>query len=440
MESKDKPTASPTSWQQIIPNVLTIVRIVLVPVFIVLMILYHLHASTGLLAFSLLVFMVAAYTDHLDGKLARRWQVVSNFGKLLDPIADKALMISAFVLLSLFQNLWWWFTAVVILRELAVTGLRMYLLRSGEVLPASKGGKIKTSLQILMVFLWMLAGICYPLHAQLGIFIMYLAIAALIAAFVATVLSGMVYFLDAHDNQKKQAEHPETESNPEDKPAHSSDKQPGDKNKESLKPQEKVTDSTSRDCNSSKDLPTKGDKPLSDSSPGLVKNSVSKGEGEAKLDTKEKEEEKEKDSSPSSELDSAENTPHKAAFPSRRQRRAKQKAPGADQTDLERGDSEQVTGLDSPKVEATSIPHSRFDVPDLSQNSAPAAKDKDGSIEIEESSSETEKLADKPGKTGSDESETKNRSTETDREETAKEAKSRFALSRSQMRRSHKKK
>ena len=308
MESKDKPTASPTSWQQIIPNVLTIVRIVLVPVFIVLMILYHLHASTVLLAFSLLVFMVAAYTDHLDGKLARRWQVVSNFGKLLDPIADKALMISAFVLLSLFQNLWWWFTAVVILRELAVTGLRMYLLRSGEVLPASKGGKIKTSLQILMVFLWMLAGICYPLHAQLGIFIMYLAIAALIAAFVATVLSGMVYFLDAHDNQKKQAEHPETESNPEDKPAHSSDKQPGDKNKESLKPQEKVTDSTSRDCNSSKDLPTKGDKPLSDSSPGLVKNSVSKGEGEAKLDTKEKGEEKEKDSSPSSELDSAENT------------------------------------------------------------------------------------------------------------------------------------
>lgn len=440
MESKDKPTASPTSWQQIIPNVLTIVRIVLVPVFIVLMILYHLHASTVLLAFSLLVFMVAAYTDHLDGKLARRWQVVSNFGKLLDPIADKALMISAFVLLSLFQNLWWWFTAVVILRELAVTGLRMYLLRSGEVLPASKGGKIKTSLQILMVFLWMLAGICYPLHAQLGIFIMYLAIAALIAAFVATVLSGMVYFLDAHDNQKKQAEHPESDSKSEDKPARSSDKQLGGKNKESLKPQEKVTDSTSRDCNSSKDLPTKGDKPLSDSSPGLVKNSVSKGEGEAKLDTKEKGEEKEKDSSPSSELDSSENTPHKAAFPSRRQRRAKQKAPGADQTDLERGDSEQVTGLDSPKVEATSIPHSRFDVPDLSQNSAPAAKDKDGSIEIEESSSETEKLADKPGKTGSDESETKNRSTETDREETAKEAKSRFALSRSQMRRSHKKK
>lgn len=437
MESKDKPTASPTSWQQIIPNVLTIVRIVLVPVFIVLMILYHLHASTVLLAFSLLVFMVAAYTDHLDGKLARRWQVVSNFGKLLDPIADKALMISAFVLLSLFQNLWWWFTAVVILRELAVTGLRMYLLRSGEVLPASKGGKIKTSLQILMVFLWMLAGICYPLHAQLGIFIMYLAIAALIAAFVATVLSGMVYFLDAHDNQKKQAEHPETESKSEDKPAHSSDKQPGDKNKESLKSQEKATDSTAGDCNSSKDLPTKGDKPLSDSSRDLVKNSVSKGEDEAKLDTKEKGEEK--DSSPSSELESAENTSHKAAFPSRRQRRAKQKASGTDQAGLERGDSEQVTGIDSPKVEASSIPHSRFDVPDLSQNSAQAAKNH-GSIEIEESSSESEKLADKPGKTGSDESETKNRSTETDREETAKEAKSRFALSRSQMRRNHKKK
>lgn len=438
MESKDKATASPTSWQQIIPNVLTIVRIVLVPVFIVLMILYHLHASTVLLAFSLLVFMVAAYTDHLDGKLARRWQVVSNFGKLLDPIADKALMISAFVLLSLFQNLWWWFTAVVILRELAVTGLRMYLLRSGEVLPASKGGKIKTSLQILMVFLWMMAGICYPLHAQLGIFIMYLAIAALIAAFVATVLSGMVYFLDAHDNQKKQAEHPESDSKSEDKPARSSDKQLGGKNKESLKPQEEATDSGSRDCNFSKDLPSEVDNSLSDSSPDSIKNPVSKGEDEAKPESKEKGEET--DSSPSSELDSSENTPHKAAFPSRRQRRAKQKTSGKDRADFEREDSEQVTGIDSSKTEASSIPHSRFDVPDLSLNSAQAAKDKDGSIKIEDSSSESENLTDKPGKTGSDDSETKNLSTETDREEMAKEAKSRFALSRSQMRRNHKKK
>lgn len=438
MESKDKPTASPSSWQQIIPNVLTIVRIVLVPVFIVLMILYHLHASTALLAISLLVFMVAAYTDHLDGKLARRWQVVSNFGKLLDPIADKALMISAFVLLSLFQNLWWWFTAVVILRELAVTGLRMYLLRSGEVLPASKGGKIKTSLQILMVFLWMLAGICYPLHAQLGIFIMYLAIAALIAAFVATVLSGMVYFLDAHDNQKKQAEHPETESKSEDKPAHSSDKQHGGKNNESLKVQEEATDSSSKDCKSSKDLLPKVDNLLSDSSPDSIKNPVSKDEDEAKSESKDKGEGK--GLSPSSELDSPENTPHKAAFPSRRQRRAKQKTSGKELADFESGDSEQLTGIDSAKVEASSIPHSRFDVPDLSVNSAQAAKDKDGSIELKESSSESEKLADKPDKAGSDDSETKSLSTETDREETAKEAKSRFALSRSQMRRNHKKK
>lgn len=438
MESKDKATASPTSWQQIIPNVLTIVRIVLVPVFIVLMILYHLHASTVLLAFSLLVFMVAAYTDHLDGKLARRWQVVSDFGKLLDPIADKALMISAFVLLSLFQNLWWWFTAVVILRELAVTGLRMYLLRSGEILPASKGGKIKTSLQILMVFLWMMAGICYPLHAQLGIFIMYLAIAALIAAFVATVLSGMVYFLDAHDNQKKQAEHPESDSKSEDKPARSSDKQLGGKNKESLKPQEEATDSSSRDCNFSKDLPSEVDNSLSDSSPDSMKNPVSKDEEEAKSESKNKGEGK--GSSPSSELDSPENTPHKAAFPSRRQRRAKQKTSGKNRADFEREDSEQVTGIDSSKTEASSIPHSRFDVPDLSVNSAQAAKDKDGSIELKESSSESEKLADKPDKAGSDDSETKSLSTETEREETAKEAKSRFALSRSQMRRNHKKK
>lgn len=204
MDSKEKPAASSEKWRQIIPNALTIARIILVPVFIALMIMQHMRGSVSLLIVSLVVFCVASYTDHLDGKLARRWQVVSDFGKLVDPIADKALMISAFVLLSLFQNLWWWFTAVVILREVAVTLLRMYLLRSGVVLPASKGGKIKTSLQILMVFLWMLAGICYPFNTQAGVVVMYLAIAALIAAFVATVLSGLVYFLDAHDNQKEQ--------------------------------------------------------------------------------------------------------------------------------------------------------------------------------------------------------------------------------------------
>lgn len=205
MESKETPAASSEKWRQIIPNALTIARIILVPVFIALMIMQHMRGSVSLLIVSLVVFCIASCTDHLDGKLARRWQVVSDFGKLVDPIADKALMISAFVLLSLFQNLWWWFTAVVILREVAVTLLRMYLLRSGVVLPASKGGKIKTSLQILMVFLWMLAGICYPFNTQVGVVIMYLAIAVLIAAFVATVLSGLVYFLDAHDNQKEQA-------------------------------------------------------------------------------------------------------------------------------------------------------------------------------------------------------------------------------------------
>ncbi|MDU5269175.1 MAG: CDP-alcohol phosphatidyltransferase family protein, partial [Varibaculum cambriense] len=101
MESKEKPAASSGKWRQIIPNALTIARIILVPIFIALMIMQHLRGSVSLLMVSLVVFCVASYTDHLDGKLARRWKVVSDFGKLVDPIADKALMISAFVLLSL---------------------------------------------------------------------------------------------------------------------------------------------------------------------------------------------------------------------------------------------------------------------------------------------------------------------------------------------------
>lgn len=250
MESKEKTAASSGKRRQIIPNALTITRIILVPIFIALMIMQHLQGSVSLLIVSLVVFCIASYTDHLDGKLARRWQVVSDFGKLVDPIADKALMISAFVLLSLFQNLWWWFTAVVILREVAVTLLRMYLLRSGVVLPASKGGKIKTSLQILMVFLWMLAGICYPFNTQVGVVIMYLAIAVLIAAFVATVLSGMVYFLDAHDNRKEQAKAAGSDDKSEDKDSSHKSKvdtaEPGEGGEEtpSKEPEEQTTSSS----------------------------------------------------------------------------------------------------------------------------------------------------------------------------------------------------
>lgn len=185
-----------------IPNILTVVRIVLVPVFIILLIVAssgyeylqsgnHYYYQLG----ALIVFCVAAFTDYLDGLLARRWNLVTNFGKLVDPIADKALMMSAFILLSYYSWLFWWFTILVILREFAVTFMRFILLRGGKVLPASKGGKLKTLLQCLLVFLMLLQ----PLIQHLNFIWIYIWIEllVLVVAFVATLVSAFVYFLDS---------------------------------------------------------------------------------------------------------------------------------------------------------------------------------------------------------------------------------------------------
>lgn len=359
MESKEKTAASLGKWRQIIPNALTITRIILVPIFIALMIMQHLRGSVSLLIVSLVVFCVASYTDHLDGKLARRWQVVSDFGKLVDPIADKALMISAFILLSLFQNLWWWFTAVVILREVAVTLLRMYLLRSGVVLPASKGGKIKTSLQILMVFLWMLAGISYPFNTQVGVVIMYLAIAVLIAAFVATVLSGMVYFLDAHDNRKEQAKAAgsDDKSDTLDPEVDTAEPDEGGEEIPSKESEEKATSSSDS-----------GSEP--DDEPGTGEDALAAKktwEPRAKrADRRAQRDERETEETPAPATTSAEEAKeeekqtaadHSSQFPSRRTRRAQEARKAAEEAKFAgEGDSRES--------------HSRGQIPDLSAASA----------------------------------------------------------------------
>lgn len=444
MESKEKPAAFSEKWRKIIPNLLTVVRIILVPVFIALMIVQFMQGTVTLLIIALVVFCLAAYTDHLDGKLARRWQVVSDFGKLVDPIADKALMISAFVLLSLFQNLWWWFTAVVIIREVAVTLLRMYLLRSGVVLPASKGGKIKTSLQILMVFLWMLAGICYPFNTQVGVVIMYLAIAALIAAFVATVLSGMVYFLDAHDNRKRQAEtignsenaeedasEAETEASeklPEDAASQTGEKAAAEKTSQ-VAEEEDAEDSADQE----EDYEDDEDDELVDDFVNFkktwiprIKNNTTPQETAdtkaGKLETESLEEETPVSAKPAPQiekLDQSENHPassaedkHQVKFPSRRQMREQQKA--------QEKKSVTAKGEVAEESSESSIPQVKVEILDLSARAAAVTNSEDALADDDCAEEETG-AATSPGSK-------------------AESPAPRFALSRSEMRRRKKEK
>jgi CDP-diacylglycerol--glycerol-3-phosphate 3-phosphatidyltransferase len=136
-----------------VANALTVLRLGLVPVFV----LFLTAGGDGSRIAACIAFGVASLTDLLDGELARRRGLITDFGKIADPIADKALTGSALVALSFLGDLSWWVTSVILFRELAVTGLRFWVIRRG-VIPASRGGKAKTLLQVIAIGLYILPG------------------------------------------------------------------------------------------------------------------------------------------------------------------------------------------------------------------------------------------------------------------------------------------
>jgi CDP-diacylglycerol--glycerol-3-phosphate 3-phosphatidyltransferase len=175
-----------------IANALTGLRLVLVPVF-----LGALFAAGGdevgwrLIAFT--VFAVAMFTDRIDGQVARRRGLVTTFGMIADPIADKALTGAALVGLSILELVPWWATAVIMVREVGITGLRFVVLRRG-VIPASRGGKTKTFVQTLAIGLYLL-----PLTELLGPSPLVDAArwTVLAPAVVLTVVTGLDYLRQA---------------------------------------------------------------------------------------------------------------------------------------------------------------------------------------------------------------------------------------------------
>lgn len=179
-----------------VPNVLTVFRLVLVPVFIWLMFL----EASGARWWAVLVFMVAAATDQLDGHIARAQNLITDFGRLMDPIADKALTLGAFIMLSIAELLPWWVTILIAIRELGITALRAVLLRRDIVVSANKGGKLKTVLQIFAIWLllipWQSLSASWPAYASLahGILIFGWVVAGL--ALLMTVWSGLVYVVE----------------------------------------------------------------------------------------------------------------------------------------------------------------------------------------------------------------------------------------------------
>jgi len=169
-----------SNWN--IANQLTVLRLALVPVFGWLL-LHDDGTDDGWRIAAAVVFAVAAYTDRIDGHLARSRGLVTSFGKLLDPIADKALTGAAFVGLSLLGELSWAVTVVVLGREIGVTLLRFWVIRHG-VISASRGGKLKTLLQGLAIGLYVL-----PLSGALAT----TRVGVMALAVVVTVVTGVDY-------------------------------------------------------------------------------------------------------------------------------------------------------------------------------------------------------------------------------------------------------
>lgn len=149
-----QPSPTPRlAFQWNLPNVLTIIRMVVVPVFLVVL-LTHPH-NEGWRVGAAVLFIVGILTDFLDGYLARRNNQVTDFGKIWDSIADKALTGAAFIGLSVLGELPWWMTIVILVREWGITALRFAILRYA-VMAANRGGKVKTFVQSLALILFLL--------------------------------------------------------------------------------------------------------------------------------------------------------------------------------------------------------------------------------------------------------------------------------------------
>ena len=191
-----------------LPNKITIARILLVPI-MMLMPYIGITAKTsfGLPIVNiiiLIIFLVASFTDYLDGDIARKRNIVTNFGKFLDPIADKLLVLAALVMLVEARIIPGWIPIIIAAREFMVSAIRMLVATEGKVIAASKLGKIKTVTQMVAISLafldtnYFMSFVCGALTG-FALILNILMSVAMILAVIATIWSGVDYFMKSKD-------------------------------------------------------------------------------------------------------------------------------------------------------------------------------------------------------------------------------------------------
>jgi CDP-diacylglycerol--glycerol-3-phosphate 3-phosphatidyltransferase (EC 2.7.8.5) len=161
-----------------IANKLTLSRMIMVPFFLVAV---YFEKDSQVLPISAIIFAVASFTDFLDGYLARKYNLITDFGKFMDPLADKVLVVAALAVLVEMNLIPAWMIVLIITREYAVSILRAIAANTGQVIAASQGGKAKTVSQIIAVLMLLL-------NIKYGIYVMWIAV-------ILTFVSGMDYLI-----------------------------------------------------------------------------------------------------------------------------------------------------------------------------------------------------------------------------------------------------
>ncbi len=177
-----------------LPNKLTIFRVILIPFFVVFLLLDPSNQTYRYIADA--IFIIASLTDMLDGKIARKYNLVTNFGKFMDPLADKLLVSAAMICLIATGQLAAWIVIVIISREFIISGFRLIASDNGIVIAASYWGKFKTVFQMLMIIV-LIANIQMPFFTVLGTILIYVAL-------VLTVVSLIDYIVKNKDVLKEQ--------------------------------------------------------------------------------------------------------------------------------------------------------------------------------------------------------------------------------------------
>ena len=177
-----------------LPNKLTIFRVILIPFFVVFLLLDPSNQTYRYIADA--IFIIASLTDTLDGKIARKYNLVKNYGKFMDPLADKLLVSAAMICLIATGQLAAWIVIVIISREFIISGFRLIASDNGIVIAASYWGKFKTVFQMLMIIV-LIANIQMPFFTVLGTILIYVAL-------VLTIVSLIDYIIKNRDVLKEQ--------------------------------------------------------------------------------------------------------------------------------------------------------------------------------------------------------------------------------------------